>query len=79
TLAKYKPMMRGLRLFDIAGNLEHFKEGETLESVYHSSRIADAFQVANNVYKQPMPYREYFDPSLLEEVLREALAVAPRK
>jgi NitT/TauT family transport system substrate-binding protein len=77
TLDKYKPMMRGLRLFDLPANLEHFKEGDTLQSVYHSTRVADDFQVANGVYKEPASYKDYFDETLINEVTRETLAAAP--
>jgi NitT/TauT family transport system substrate-binding protein len=68
---QYKPLIKGTHFLDLAGNVAHFKHGETLESVYFSSQIADAFQVANGVYKASVPYEQYFDPSLVGEVLAE--------
>jgi NitT/TauT family transport system substrate-binding protein len=67
---EYKPLMAGTFFLDAAGNQKAFGKGETLESVYHSSKVVDKFQVDNEVYKTPMKYDEYLDPSLASEVAK---------
>jgi NitT/TauT family transport system substrate-binding protein len=51
----YRALMRGTFFLDMVGNLEHFRSGETLSSVVHSSRVVDSFQVRNQVYKHSVP------------------------
>jgi NitT/TauT family transport system substrate-binding protein len=67
---EYKPLMAGTYFLDAAGNQKAYKKGDTLESIYHSSEVVDKFQVANDVYKTPMKYADYLDPSLAEEVAK---------
>lgn len=64
---KYKALMKGTFFLGLDGNLKHFKRGETLESVFHSSKVVDEFQVQNDVYKKSVDFEKYFDSSLLEE------------
>jgi NitT/TauT family transport system substrate-binding protein len=71
TPEEYAKNMEGTFLLDIAGNLKHLKEGTTLESVYGSSAIADAFNVKYKVYKDPQNIKSYIDPSLVMEVAKE--------
>ncbi|HEX9620088.1 MAG TPA: ABC transporter substrate-binding protein [Polyangiaceae bacterium] len=66
----YKQLMGGTFFLDLQGNRKHFKKGEGFESLYGSSKIVDDFNVKNGVYKTPMPYQEYFDPSLVEEAAK---------
>jgi NitT/TauT family transport system substrate-binding protein len=58
--------MKGTYFLDLAGNKRHFKQGDTLDSVYHSSKVVDAFQIENQVYKKPVAYAQYLDPSIVE-------------
>lgn len=71
TPEKYKPLMAGTHFLDLADEIKHFERGDTLASVYFSSKTADDFQVRNQVYKAPVPYEQYLDPSLVAEVSRE--------
>ncbi|HEX3594502.1 MAG TPA: ABC transporter substrate-binding protein [Polyangiaceae bacterium] len=64
----YKKLMTGTAFQDLAGDLLHFKKGDTLDSIYGSSKIVDDFNVKNKVYKTPMKYEEYLDPSIVEEI-----------
>lgn len=64
----YKALMSGTHFLDAKGNLEHFQRGETLMSVYGSSKVVDKFQLDNKIYKSPVAYEQYLDPSLVEEV-----------
>lgn len=68
---EYKKLMAGTAFQDMAGNLKAFKKGDGLDSVYGSSKIVDAFFTKNKMYKKPVKYEEYFDPSLVEEVSKE--------
>jgi NitT/TauT family transport system substrate-binding protein len=68
---EYKPLMAGTFFLGAAGNEKHFKKGDTLESIFHSSKVVDEFQIDNEVYKEAMKYEEYLDPSLAEEVVKE--------
>ena len=65
---EYKKLMAGTAFQDMAGNLKAFAKGDTLESVYGSSKIVDAFFTKNKMYKAAVKYEDYFDPSLVEEV-----------
>lgn len=68
---EYKALMKGTFFLNADGNKKHFAKGEELTSLYGSSKTVDAFNVDNKVYKKNMPIEEYFDPSLVEEVMKE--------
>jgi hypothetical protein len=65
--------MAGTFFLDAAGNEKAFKKGETLESISHSSKVVDKFQLDNEVYKEAMKYDEYLDSSLAAEVAKESV------
>jgi NitT/TauT family transport system substrate-binding protein len=71
---EYKALMKGTHFLDLAGNRKHFQRGETLESVYYSSRVVDEFQVSNGVYKTPTDSARYLDPSIVEELASSTAA-----
>ena len=64
----YKKLMSGTAFQDLAGDLLHFKKGDTLESIYDSNKVVDEFNVKYKVYKAPMKFEEYLDPSIVEEI-----------
>ncbi|HEY6879459.1 MAG TPA: ABC transporter substrate-binding protein, partial [Polyangiales bacterium] len=64
----YKALMGGTHFLDLAGNVATFKKGDSLQSIYGSSKIVDAFQLENKIYKAPVAYEQYLDPSLVEEL-----------
>jgi NitT/TauT family transport system substrate-binding protein len=64
----YKKLMSGTAFQDLAGDLAHYKKADGLDSIYGSSKIVDDFNVKNNVYKAPMKYEEYLDPSIVDEI-----------
>ena len=64
----YKKLMGGTAFQDLAGDLLHYKKGDTLESIYGSNKIVDEFNVKNKVYKTATKYEEYLDPSIVEEI-----------
>jgi len=66
----YKKLMGGTAFQDLEGDVTHFKKGDGLESIYGSSKIVDDFNVKNNVYKAPMKFEEYLDPSVVGEIAK---------
>ena len=64
TPAEYKPLLAGTQLIDLAEGKKVFVKAEGLESLYGSSKIADDFNVKNDVYKEPQDVDSYIDPSL---------------
>lgn len=71
TPADYEKNMEGTFLLDLDGNLKHLKEGPGLDSIYGSSKIADAFNLKYKVYKEAQDVKTYIDPSLVQEVAKE--------
>jgi NitT/TauT family transport system substrate-binding protein len=74
--AKYQALMQGTFFLDLAGNLKHFRAGDSLESVFFSDKVVDEFQVKNDVYKKPVDFSSYLDSSLLTDL---AASVATAK
>ncbi len=72
TPERYAPLMAGTHFLGLAGNLKHFvakaEADSPLASVYGSSEVVGAFQVANGVYKSALDSADYLDASLLQEV-----------
>jgi NitT/TauT family transport system substrate-binding protein len=60
----YKPLLKGTHLIDVAEAKKTFKKADGLASLYGSSKNADQFNVANDVYKQAQDIDSYIDPSL---------------
>src|SRR5258708_28287907 len=60
----FKPLLQGTHLIDIAEGKKTFVKASGLTSLYGSSKIADEFNVANDVYKKAQDINSYIDPSL---------------
>jgi NitT/TauT family transport system substrate-binding protein len=60
----FKPLLQGTHLIDVAEGKKVFKKAEGLSSLYGSSKIADEFNVATDVYKKAQDINSYIDPSL---------------
>jgi NitT/TauT family transport system substrate-binding protein len=69
--AEYKKLMTGTHFLTLEDSLKHFEKGEDLTSIYYSSKVVDDFQVENDVYKKPMKYEDYLDPSLVQEAIKK--------
>jgi NitT/TauT family transport system substrate-binding protein len=72
----YKKLMGGTAFQDLAGDLLHFKKADGLDSIYGSSKIVDDFNVKYKVYKTPMKFEEYLDPSIVEEIGKSSPSAA---
>ena len=60
----YTPLLKGTKLLDVAAGKKVFKKADGLASLYGSSKIADDFNVKNEVYKTAQDVDSYIDPSL---------------
>jgi len=76
---EYAKFLPGTRFLSPAEAVAAFEKNDTLKSVYGSGKVADAFNVANKVYKDPQKVETYLDPSLAKEALAGAAphAAAP--
>jgi len=64
TPAAYKPLLKGTHLIDVAEAKKVYMKADGLGSLYGSSKIADDFNVKNDVYKTAQNIDSYIDPSL---------------
>ncbi|KVU64558.1 ABC transporter substrate-binding protein [Burkholderia ubonensis] len=62
---QYLPLLKGTHLLDAAAAKQAFRKGDGLDSIYGSTRNADAFNVRNAVYKQSQDVDAYIDPRLV--------------
>ncbi len=67
---RYARLTQGTFILNAEGNEKHFAKGATLGSVFGSSTMVDAFNVANHIYKHPAGVEATLDPSLMLEVVR---------
>lgn len=63
---EYKPLLKGTKLLDLAAGKKVFMKADGLGSLYGSSKIANEFNVANDVYKESQAIEGYIDPSLTD-------------
>jgi NitT/TauT family transport system substrate-binding protein len=61
----FKPLLQGTHLIDVAEGKKTFTKGSGLTSLYGSTKIADGFNVDNDVYKKAQDINSYIDPSLI--------------
>ncbi len=67
---EYKKLMGGTFYLNKKENLARYKKGEGLDSIFGSSKAVDKFQVDNKVYKKPIQYEGFFDPSIVEAIAK---------
>jgi NitT/TauT family transport system substrate-binding protein len=60
----YTLLLKGTKLLDVTAGKKVFKKADGLASLYGSSKIADDFNVKNEVYKTAQDIDSYIDPSL---------------
>jgi len=61
---QYKPILDGTKILSLAEAQAALKKGDGFDSLYGSSKIADDFNVKNEVYKEPQAVDSYIDPSI---------------
>ncbi len=67
---EYAPFLEGTRLLTLDEALKALEPTDGLDSIYGSTTIVDAFNVANGVYDTPQNVRRSIDPSLLQSLKR---------
>jgi NitT/TauT family transport system substrate-binding protein len=67
---EYATFLPGTKFLTPEEALTKFEQKDSLESLYGSGKVADAFNVANKVYATPQPVAEYIDGSLSKEALK---------
>jgi NitT/TauT family transport system substrate-binding protein len=70
TPAAYKPLLQGTHLIGLAEGKKTYVKAEGLTSLYGSSKIADGFNVANDVYKAPQDINIAIDPSVTSDAMK---------
>lgn len=65
---EYAPFLEGTRLLTLEEALAALEPTDGLDSLYGSSSIVDAFNVANGVYDEPQNIRRFIDPTLLQSL-----------
>jgi len=63
TPAEYLPLLKGTKLLSLSAGSKVYVKGEGFSSLYGSTKIVDAFNVSNAVYKAPQNIDSYLDPS----------------
>jgi len=64
--AEYEKFVSGTKILTLEEAKKAFQKGDGLDSIYGSSKVADAFNVANKVYETPQKIEAYLDPSITE-------------
>lgn len=66
----YAQFLKGTRLLSLKESQAIMVKGEGFKSLYGSTKIADEFNVANDVYKTPQAIDSYIDPSLTNAAVK---------
>ncbi len=62
--ATYLKLLKGTKLLDLKAGKATMVDADGFGSLYGSSRNADTFNVANNIYKEKQAVDSYIDPSI---------------
>lgn len=71
TPEQYRPFLAGTKILTLQEAARAFEKTDDLTSLFGSSKTADAFNVANNVYKEPQDIAAYIEPSLTLQLLQQ--------
>jgi len=71
---QYAGLMKGTFFLDAEGNAKHYRAGDTLESVYFSSKMVDGFNLEHGVYKVSQKPESYLNADLLTKLLAKPSA-----
>ena len=59
----YLPLLKGTKLLTLDESKKIYVKGDGFRTLYGSTKIADEFNVANDVYKKPQDVNSYLDAS----------------
>jgi NitT/TauT family transport system substrate-binding protein len=65
---QYAGLMTGTFFLDAEGNAKHYRLGDSLESVYFSSKMVDGFNLEHGVYKVSQKPESYLNADLLTKL-----------
>jgi NitT/TauT family transport system substrate-binding protein len=65
---EYESFVSGTKFLTSGEAKKHFAMGDGFDSLYGSTKIADDFNVANEVYKEPQDVGSYIDASITNEM-----------
>ena len=68
---EYSKLLEGTFLLDLPGNVKAYAVNDSLESIFGSSKMVDAFNVKHEVYKEAQDVKSYLDSSLIMELAKQ--------
>jgi NitT/TauT family transport system substrate-binding protein len=68
---QYAPLLAGTFLLGADGNVQHYRAGNSLESIGYSSQKVDQFNLENAVYKVSQKPDAYLTPDLVNAVIKK--------
>ncbi|HTV22180.1 MAG TPA: ABC transporter substrate-binding protein [Polyangiaceae bacterium] len=73
---QYAGLMKGTFFLDAEGNAKHYRQGDSLESVFFSSKMVDGFNIEHGVYKVSQKPESYLNADSITKLAAKS-AVAP--
>jgi NitT/TauT family transport system substrate-binding protein len=73
---QYAGLMGGTFFLGAEGNAKHYKPGDTLESIFHSSQVVDGFNMENGVYKVSQKPDAYLSVDFISGLTKKVAAPA---
>jgi NitT/TauT family transport system substrate-binding protein len=67
---QYAGLMGGTFFLGAEGNAKHYRPGDTLESIFHSSQVVDGFNTENGVYKVSQKPDAYLNVDFISAVTK---------
>ena len=71
TPEEYEPLLDGTYILSWDEAKDVWAKGDTLKSIYGSTKVSDDFNVKYGVYKKPLNVMDYLDPSVSKEAMGE--------
>lgn len=68
---QFRPLLDGAYILSIDENIETFKPGDDLSSMWGSSKFQEQFNLEYKVYAEPEFSPDYLDPSIVKEIKAE--------
>jgi len=68
--SEYEPLLDGTYILSATEVKSVWEKGSSLKSIYGSTKISNDFNVNYDVYKTPLTYETYLDPSITMDALK---------
>jgi NitT/TauT family transport system substrate-binding protein len=76
---QYAGLMQGTFFLDAEGNAKHYAQGDSLESVFFSSKLVDGFNLEHGVYKVSQKPEAYLNADLIAKLVAKPAPPAVAK